>query len=58
MEQYKNMHVILDEENNNRGALWLGDYTAALDVDTLMQKNIRTVLTTAKGLNMYYPNSY
>jgi len=42
------MHEILDnKETGKTGALWLGDYTAALDKDTLEYRGIRTVLTTA-----------
>lgn len=45
---YKNMHIILEEDlSEKKGALWLGDYTAAIDRETLKQKGINTVLTTA-----------
>ncbi|KAL4451109.1 hypothetical protein ABPG74_021431 [Tetrahymena malaccensis] len=58
LEQYRNMHLILEEDiNENKGALWLGDYTAALDKDMLKSKGINTVLTTAQGLTIYYPQS-
>ncbi|EAR92950.2 dual specificity phosphatase domain protein (macronuclear) [Tetrahymena thermophila SB210] len=52
------MHLILEEDmNEKKGALWLGDYTAALDKDMLKSKGINTVLTTAQGLTIYYPQS-
>lgn len=55
MEQYKSMHEIFPSDNvEKRGALWLGDYKAALDKDFLDYKGIRTVLTAASGLNVSY----
>lgn len=36
------------------GALWLGDYTAAIDKLVLKEKGIKTVLTTASGLGVSY----
>ena len=45
---YKAMNVILEEDPTaGTGALWLGDYTAATDKNTLKQKGIKTVLTVA-----------
>ena len=56
LDQYKPMNIILDEDpSTNEGALWLGDYTAAQDRNMLKQRNIRTVLTVAAGLNISYP---
>lgn len=52
---YSNMNKIVDENNDN-GALWLGDYRAAMDKKQLKEKGIKTVLTTASGLGIqYYP---
>jgi hypothetical protein len=53
IKNYKNMNIILEADpEKNLGALWLGDYTAALDFTTLKNKNIKTVLTTALGLGI------
>lgn len=50
---YSSMNKILDE-NNQKGALWLGDFSAASDKQLLKEKNIKTVLTTASGLGITY----
>ena len=56
LDQYKSMNIILEEDKTaNLGALWLGDYTAANDLNQLKNKNINTVLTVASGLNITYP---
>lgn len=52
------MHVVLEEDvNEKKGELWLGDYNAAIDNETLKKKGINTVLTTAQGLNLYFSPS-
>ncbi len=51
LDAYKNSHLILEENYaENKGALHLGDYSAALDVKTLRSKGVKTVLTVAAGL--------
>ncbi len=47
------MNLIL-ESNNGEGALWLGDYTAANNRSKLTEKDIKTVLTVASGLDIHY----
>ncbi|CAD8199920.1 unnamed protein product [Paramecium pentaurelia] len=54
INNYKSMNTIIDQ-TENQGALWLGDYTAAINQQLLKQKNIKTVLTVASGLNVKYP---
>ncbi|CAK60831.1 unnamed protein product (macronuclear) [Paramecium tetraurelia] len=54
INNYKSMNTILDQ-TESQGALWLGDYTAAINQQLLKQKNIKTVLTVASGLNVKYP---
>ncbi|CAD8111378.1 unnamed protein product [Paramecium sonneborni] len=54
INNYKSMNIILDQ-TESQGALWLGDYTAAFNQQLLKQKNIKTVLTVASGLNVKYP---
>lgn len=55
LSNYQHMHKILDEEpENNKGALWLGDVTGAFDIQGLKSRNIKTVLTTASGLGVYF----
>ncbi|CAD8164279.1 unnamed protein product [Paramecium octaurelia] len=39
---------------NDRGALWLGDYESALNLEFLKSKGIRTVITVAAGLNLKF----
>ena len=57
LEQFGNMHVILDEdEQSHQGALYLGDYTAASDLKLLRQRNVRTVLTCAGNLDIFFCN--
>jgi hypothetical protein len=56
VDSYKAMNLILEEDSSlNQGALWLGDYTAANDIQTLKSKGIKTVLCVAAGLNIKYP---
>jgi len=58
VDSYKAMNIILDEDSStNEGALWLGDYTAANDLQTLKQKGIRTVLCVAAELKIKYPSN-
>jgi hypothetical protein len=45
------MNIIIEEGPN---ALWLGDFTAALDRALLNSKGITTVLTVASGLDISY----
>ncbi|CAD8096229.1 unnamed protein product [Paramecium primaurelia] len=54
INNYKSMNTIIDQ-TESQGALWLGDYTAAINQQLLKQKNIKTVLTVASGLNVKYP---
>ncbi|CAD8121838.1 unnamed protein product [Paramecium sonneborni] len=54
INNYKSMNIIIDQ-TESQGALWLGDYTAAINQQLLKQKNIKTVLTVASGLNVKYP---
>jgi hypothetical protein len=36
LDNFKPMNIILEEDSSQgRGALWLGDYTAAMDKSTL-----------------------
>ena len=53
----RNMNMIIDSQDPQKGSLWLGDYYAALDTETLIKKQINTVLTTAQGLRVYYDPS-
>jgi hypothetical protein len=56
LDTYRAMNIVIEEDpSTNEGALWLGDYTAATDLMMLKQKNIRSVLTVASGLNVSYP---
>ncbi|EGR29356.1 hypothetical protein IMG5_157290 [Ichthyophthirius multifiliis] len=50
----RNMNLIVDAQDTQKGQLWLGDYYAALDVDALVRRGINTVLTVAQGLKLYY----
>jgi hypothetical protein len=59
LDQFRNMHMILDVEETGRhklGALYLGDYNAANDLRMLRERNIRTVLTCAGNLEIFYSN--
>ena len=54
---YKNVNVII-EANDQSGALYLGDFTAAMEKNNLKNKGIKTVLTVAIGMNIHYaPNT-
>lgn len=50
-QSYQQMNIIIEEGPN---ALWLGDFTAALDRALLNSKGITTVLTVASGLDISY----
>lgn len=55
LEPYVTSHKILEEDPAaNRGALWLGDYQAALDKVSLLQKGIKTVLSVVSGIDVRY----
>ncbi|EGR32570.1 hypothetical protein IMG5_077360 [Ichthyophthirius multifiliis] len=45
---YQNMHKIIE---NTEGSIYLGDYTAALDVKTLKENNIKTKYKEKNALN-------
>ena len=52
---YQCINKIIEESPQTcQGALWLGDYTAALDKELLKEKQIKTVITTASGLGVHY----
>lgn len=53
LEPYVNSHKII-EEDKNRGALWLGDYKAALDKVELKNKGIKTVISVVSGIDFKY----
>lgn len=56
--QFEHMNKIIEEDSSrNMGALWLGDYQAAIDRSKLQSHNIQTVITTAAGLGIYYTNN-
>jgi hypothetical protein len=58
VESYKAMNIVIDEDSSaGTGALWLGDYTAASDRNTLKLRGVKTVLTVAAGLNISYPST-
>ncbi len=49
------MNIVIDiDKENLQGALWLGDYLAAKHEELLEEKNIRTVITTAEGLDIKF----
>lgn len=52
-EMYRPWHVVLQAENG-MGALWLGDYHAALDKRALNENGIKSVVTAAGGLKVTY----
>ena len=57
LDAYKNCHQILEESlAEGKGPLFLGDYSAALDVKALRSKGVKTVLTVAAGLQVSYPS--
>ena len=55
LEPYVSCHRILEEDPvGKRGALWLGDYQAALDKVGLKLKGIRTVISVVSGIDLHY----
>ena len=51
---YRNHHLILEPDGKERGGLYLGDMTAALNTRELKKKGINSVLTAAARLGIYY----
>lgn len=55
LEPYVNCQKILEEDpGSGRGALWLGDYQAALDKVGLKQRGIKTILSVVSGIDVRY----
>ena len=52
------MHLILQPDSNNRGAIYLGNIDAAANQETLKALNINAVVTVASGTNLSYPNNF
>jgi len=51
---YKNYNVILESADSTTGVLYLGDMTAAMEKNKLKREGVKTVLTVAVGLRIYY----
>jgi hypothetical protein len=55
MLAYQNCNSIIQEESG--AILFLGDFTAAMDLNLLDSKNIKTVLTVAAGLPVTFAST-
>lgn len=55
MHSFNSMNIILEEDPiHGHKALWLGNYTAAVDLNNLKLKGIKTVLCVASGIDIKY----
>ncbi len=48
------MNLIIDHKDN-KGGLFLGNYSSVQDIETLKKNNVTAVITIASGANITFP---